>query len=213
MTERAIRNILVVDDSDHFRSMLVKFLKSKGYACTNFSDASKALNAIKNNQYDLVIAEFMMPGMNAIELLESSKKEFPDLEFIITCTRKGEIKYADIISAGAIDYLKKPFDMEELTVRIDRLDREIENVRELKAVKRKLEDAVIIAENAQIGSIAKSGFLADMSHEIRTPLNSIIGFAEMLMDTKLSHEQRGYSRTIQNESESLLVLIDDILDF
>lgn len=82
-------------------------------------------------------------------------------------------------------------------------------INERKRIETEAEEAKLAAEAA---SYAKSEFLATMSHEIRTPMNSVIGFAELLASSKLDHEQESWTDYIRSSSNSLLHIINDILD-
>jgi PAS domain S-box-containing protein len=90
---------------------------------------------------------------------------------------------------------------------------EVEGVaRDISELKKGAEELIIAKEDAERSLKVKEQFLANMSHEIRTPMNGIIGMIDVLIETELNSNQKDYVLTIKKSSETLLTILNDILD-
>ena len=110
-------HILVVDDDDGIRNLVKKFLNEKSFLVNTASSAEEAQKKITIIKFDLIILDIMMPGKSGLEFLNENKS-FIDTP-IILLTAKGEPKErVEGLESGADDYLPKPFEPQELLLRI-----------------------------------------------------------------------------------------------
>lgn len=125
--------ILVIEDEAAIRRVLVKILSEENdaYQLEEAEDGLKGLEAVKNNDYDLVLCDIKMPKMDGVEVLEAARKIKPEIPFIMI-SGHGDLDTAvNTMRAGAFDYISKPPDLNRLltTVRnaLDRKELVVEN--------------------------------------------------------------------------------------
>lgn len=113
--------ILVVDDEEAMRESLSAWLIREGYSVQAASSGKEALTVMKNYQFDLVLVDMKMPGMDGLELL-TKIKDIYQATLVVIITAYGSIESAiKAMKQGASDYLLKPFDPEQLILLIERL--------------------------------------------------------------------------------------------
>jgi DNA-binding NtrC family response regulator len=113
--------ILIAEDEEITVKHLANTLKKEGYAVTGTMNGLDAYQKIEADSFDLLIADIKMPGMTGIELLEKVKEKSPETEVIII-TGFGTIGSAiDAMKKGAAEYVTKPFDLDELVLKVKKI--------------------------------------------------------------------------------------------
>jgi len=126
--------ILVVDDDELVLRMLSVLVAALGYRCVDASDGEEAVKILKNTKFDIVLSDLMMPKMDGIDLLKHIIRHHPETDVIIATGYTERTSYADVIKAGAIDFIKKPIDHAELEAKLARAMRERQMIRKLEAL-------------------------------------------------------------------------------
>ena len=130
--------ILIVDDEKVQREMLAGFLNKQGYRTVAAEDGAGALERYSSGSFDLVLTDFRMPGMDGFALLKEMKRRNPEAVVVIM-TAYGTVNTAvAAMKEGAYDYLTKPIDLDELLLRIQRVEREALLKRENRELKDEL---------------------------------------------------------------------------
>ena len=112
--------IMVIDDELGVLESFKMILKIKDYDVQTFPDGPAALTKLEKGQYDLAFVDYKLPGMDGLEILKKIKEVDPDVEVIIVTAYATESSHANAITLGALEYLRKPFLMEEIYELVER---------------------------------------------------------------------------------------------
>ncbi len=114
-------SILVVDDEENLHEALKLNLEMEGYEVTSAYDGNEALKKIGNEYFDLIIMDIMMPEVDGISVTETVRVNNNDVPILMLSARNSSADRVLGLKKGADDYLAKPFNLEELLLRVDKL--------------------------------------------------------------------------------------------
>ena len=228
--------ILVIDDEESILNLVTIILANRGYTVARSSDSFQGLELVASLKPQLVILDYMMPGMDGMEALTRIKTGFPDT-YVIMFTGKGSEEIAvELMKAGASDYMLKPFNNQNLLDRVENVLKirgvELKNrelilereqlLHEIKAWNEELEQRIrkesealqkAHAEVVQSQKLATLGYLAaGMAHEIRNPLNSISLFVQLIKEGVEDSDKIEYVEKILQEVDRVDGTLRKLLD-
>ena len=224
MTERTRETprILVVDDTPQNLQLLEAMLRDQGYRVFALPNGEMALKAVLKDQPDLILLDVLMPGLDGYEVCSRLKADpqFADTPVIFLSALSEPLDKVKGFQCGGVDYVTKPFQVEEVLARVETHLKLRRLQRELRAQNARLEETVaqrtreLAQAHARLSILdqAKGEFLQLISHELRTPVHGVLGVAELLLHEcpSVGHKPE-LQAALEQSRGRLLAIIDDAL--
>ncbi len=216
--------VLLIDDSMVNLAMLKKVLQKHGFHVLLANNGERGLTLAKQYLPDIILLDVIMAGWDGYETCQQIKQhpELLQIPILFLSALEDTKNKVRAFQTGAVDYISKPFQEQELLARV-RTHIELSHLRKnLEGeVAHKTEKIRTLLESLQLSyqkehhlSELKSQFLRNISHEFRTPMNIIMGMTDILLeDTPLDDEQLHCAQSIKNSSHQLFTILTDMLNF
>jgi signal transduction histidine kinase len=218
--------VLLVDDQAMVGEGIRRMLASDPMIAFHFvSDPKRAIESAKSISPTVILLDLVMPGVNGLDLLKEYRADpvTRGIPVIVLSSKDEPAMKQMAFELGANDYMVKLPHRIEMLARVhlhsESYIHELQRQRAFRALEasqveltKKNSELALLNEKLEEATRFKSVFFANVSHEIRTPLVGVLGMAEMLAETKLDLHQRELMGVIQTSGETLLYIINDILD-
>jgi len=158
-------NILVVEDGQSQREMLRDFLVREGHTVAEAENGDTAIQSVLKGHFDMILLDYKMPGMDGMQVLKEVKKINPEIDVIII-TAYGTIETAvEAMKEGAIDYITKPVEFDDLLIHVDRISERRTLIRENEILRKELKEKGVTMDKI-IYQSPKMNVLINMANRI-----------------------------------------------
>ncbi|CAH9064702.1 Sensor histidine kinase RcsC [Pseudoalteromonas sp. CIP111854] len=205
MGDNRLVNLLLVEDDEDDYMLALDYLQEMpdyDFNITWLSNFDDIIHALEHAKFDLCLLDYQLGAHTGLSVLEVAKKMLCTTPFIMLTGQADEVLDNQALALGAEDFLVKS---------------EINSVRFIRAIRYALARTELANERierlkVEADSRAKDRFLAHLSHELRTPLTSIMGYTDLLLNRAELDNIKPELSIINNNSQHLLTLLNDVLD-
>ena len=221
-----------MDDQEANTEILADLLEMEDYIhVKTITDSRQVLDIVKGWNPDIILLDLMMPFFNGYDIMKMIRAMLRSNEFLPILVLTADISEdtkRKALSEGATDFLAKPFELVEVTLRIRNLlhtrylfrqlqnqnqvlDQKVqERTEQLALINKELNEAY---ERIQASDRFKTNFINNISHEIRTPLNGILGFSQIIAENEIPQDEKAvYLKKIFDSSTRLIKTITNYID-
>jgi len=182
--------ILVVEDEQLIREMLIEILQQADHAVTGAADGNEALELVEKQEFDLVISDLHLPGINGMDLLDRIKASHPTLPFIVITGHPALDKAIQAMKKGAADFIPKPFTVEHI----------------LHLVEKNLKERRLYAENQRlVAELNNKAVIEKLNAQLHAKVEQL---------TKLYSISESFHSYVDNDSllQYVVDLASDLID-
>ena len=207
--------VLIVDDEPANLRGLYNLLKEYSLRLFTLQDSKLVMDTIEKDKPDLILLDIMMPGINGFDLckLIKSKKEFSDISIIFISALNDTANIVKGFELGAVDYISKPFQSEEILARLNNQLTIQFQAKELSKLVQNLEK-----KNEELSELntMKNKFFTIIAHDVRNPFSGILGLSQILaedFETMEREEAKKMIGLIHNSTTKCFKLLENLLQW
>jgi two-component system, sensor histidine kinase and response regulator len=190
--------ILIADDEADIAAILKLHLEDFGYITAWAGNGQAALQMLMDGGYSLALMDIKMPGMNGVEVLKQIRESGLDVAVIMMTAHGSENLAVECMTSGAVDYISKPFFLDDT---LHRVERALANRRMLLSKKRLEQE--------------REDFFFMLSHDLKNPITAVIGSIDIMREGRLgpvNAEQVEYLQSAIDSCNEVVAMVDNLLD-